>query len=135
MRDKTRWWLRGEGLIVLAGALLLFAGTGQPWWLVPVVIFLPDISMVGYLHDSRVGALAYNLGHSYVLPAAAVLLGSLATNQVLLVLGLLWFAHIGMDRAMGYGLKHDDSFHHTHLGWLRPVTPEHVAVTTVPSRS
>lgn len=33
-------------------------------------------------------------------------------------LGLVWLAHIGLDRLLGYGLKYRDHFQHTHLGRL-----------------
>jgi hypothetical protein len=33
-----------------------------------------------------------------------------------LSLGLIWCAHIGLDRAIGYGLKYGASFGHTRLG-------------------
>jgi hypothetical protein len=44
------------------------------------------------------------------------MLGVLSGVQQLSALALVWFAHIGMDRALGYGLKYDDAFTHTHLG-------------------
>ena len=31
-------------------------------------------------------------------------------------LALIWSAHIGFDRALGYGLKYDTGFSFTHLG-------------------
>ena len=108
--------LRTEGGVLLAAALAAFATTDGSWWLVPALLFLPDLLMVGYARSSRVGATTYNLAHSYPVPAA---LGAFALWQDALLpeaLALLWFAHIGMDRLLGYGLKHDDSFTHTHLG-------------------
>jgi len=73
---KPLRWLRLDGLVLLAAALILFASTHQPWWLVPAVILVPDLFMLGYLRDTRVGAAVYNLGHSYVLPAALSLVGA-----------------------------------------------------------
>lgn len=115
---QPRRWLRVEGLTLLTAALLLFAATHQPWWLVPLVILLPDIFMLGYLRGSRLGAAVYNLGHAYPVPAVATL-AALATHHPLAeALGLVWLAHIGMDRAAGYGLKYRTDFTHTHLGHL-----------------
>jgi Domain of unknown function (DUF4260) len=111
-------WLRLEGLMLLAAALLLFRTTHQPWWLVPVAILLPDLFMAGYLGGTRRGAYAYNLGHTYPVPAAVSLAGVVAHQPVILALGLIWLAHIGMDRALGYGLKYDSDAKHTHLGDL-----------------
>lgn len=115
---KPRIWLRLEGLVVLVGSIALFATTQQPWWLVPVLILLPDICAAGYVSGSRVGALAYNIGHTYLLPAAVSGVGLATDRPLCLAIGLLWFAHIGMDRFAGYGLKYDTDFKDTHLGRL-----------------
>jgi hypothetical protein len=112
---KPLWWLRLDGLTLLGATLALFATTHQPWWLVPAVILLPDLFMVGYLGGTRVGAFVYNLGHSYPLPAIMTLAGVAGHHPLTIALGLLWLAHIGMDRVARYGLKYDDSFQHTHL--------------------
>jgi hypothetical protein len=111
-------WLRLEGLTLLGAALLLFSTTHQPWWLVPAAILLPDLLMAGYLGGAKVGAAVYNLGHAYPLPAALSLIGIGAHHPLVLALGLIWLAHIGMDRALSYGLKYDSDFKHTHLANL-----------------
>jgi hypothetical protein len=79
--------------------------------------------MLGYLRGTRVGAAVYNLGHSYPLPAAMSLAGAVWHHPLTLALGLLWLAHIGMDRLARYGLKYDVSFQHTHLGGPGPSGP------------
>jgi hypothetical protein len=66
-----------------------------------------------------VGAAVYNLGHSYPAPAVLGVLAVAGSSPLWEAVALIWFAHIGMDRALGYGLKYDDSFTHTHLGWLK----------------
>jgi hypothetical protein len=40
----------------------------------------------------------------------------LTGSQLLLSAALIWLAHIGMDRALGYGLKYPTTFKDTHLG-------------------
>src|SRR5690348_10361234 len=120
---KPLRWLQLDGLVLLAAALILFAATHQPWWLVPAVILLPDLFMLGYLRGTRIGAAVYNLGHAYPLPAAMSLAGAVWHHPLTLALGLLWLAHIGMDRLARYGLKYDVSFQHTHLGGPRPSEP------------
>jgi hypothetical protein len=115
---KPLLWLRAEGLTLLAAALLLYSATHQQWWLVPAVILLPDLFMAGYMGGNRVGAAVYNAGHSYPLPALMCLAGLAGHHPLVLALGLLWLAHIGMDRLAGYGLKYDSGFQHTHLGDL-----------------
>jgi hypothetical protein len=74
--------------------------------------------MVGYIGGTRLGAMTYNLAHSAPLPAALTALGWWQHDPLVLALGLVWLAHIGMDRALGYGLKYKDDFQHTHLGRL-----------------
>ena len=113
---KPLLWLRAEGLTLFVTALLLYSATHQQWWLVPAVILLPDLFMVGYIGDSRIGAAVYNAGHSYPLPALTCLAGLAAHHPLMLALGLVWLAHIGMDRMGGFGLKYDSGFQRTHLG-------------------
>jgi hypothetical protein len=105
-----------EGLAMLAAATAAYAQTGQGWWLFALLLLVPDISMLGYLAGPRAGALTYNLGHTYLLPAGLVALGLWLAAPLATALGLIWLAHIGMDRAVGYGLKYPDAFTHTHLG-------------------
>ena len=114
--SRPRVLLRAEGAVLLVAALLTYATTSQPWWLVPAALFLPDLAMAGYARSTRVGALVYNLAHSYPLPAALGALGLWNDSRLVQAMALVWFAHIGMDRLAGYGLKYDDAFEHTHLG-------------------
>ncbi|HEY1063784.1 MAG TPA: DUF4260 domain-containing protein [Candidatus Saccharimonadales bacterium] len=81
-----------------------------------LLLFVFDLFMVGYFVSSRVGALVYNVGHSFIIPTLLTGLYVLNESDVILGLACLWFAHIGLDRALGYGLKHDSGFAHTHLG-------------------
>ena len=108
---------RLEGAVALIAASLLYhAGDGN---LLVFAVFLlaVDASMVGYLWGNRVGALIYNLGHSYTIPGA-IALGFLASTGHVPPLLFIWFAHIGLDRMLGYGLKLPDGFKHTHLGTM-----------------
>ena len=115
---KPRFFLRLEGVVLLIASLVLFSSTHQHWWWVPVLLFLPDLVMVGYVRSTATGAMLYNLGHSYLLPVLIALSAWRSDRPLLLAIGLIWLAHIGMDRALGYGLKYDDNFKHTHLGSL-----------------
>jgi hypothetical protein len=114
---RPRTFLRVEGLALLAAALVAYSHTGQAWWLLPATLLLPDLGAVGYLLSRRTGALLYNPAHATPLPFALLGLGLWQGNMLVVALALVWFAHIGMDRAMAYGLKHDDDPGHTHLGW------------------
>lgn len=81
-----------------------------------ILLFSIDVFMAGYLVNKRVGAYVYNFGHSLLVPATLFIFGALLSNPVLIALGLIWLAHIGLDRTLGYGLKHEAGFDHTHLG-------------------
>lgn len=80
-----------------------------------LLLLAPDISMIGYLVNDVVGAKCYNIFHTYSLTITIVLVGILLSNQLVLAIGLIWSAHIGMDRAIGYGLKYTTNFKDTHL--------------------
>lgn len=88
---------------------------GGPWWWFAVFILAPDLSMVGYLGGPKLGALTYNVVHTYAPAAALGLAGLLLENQLAYSLAMIWFAHIGADRALSFGLKYSDEFKHTHL--------------------
>jgi hypothetical protein len=110
--------LRIEGAVLFAASIAVFAVQGQQWWLYPALLLVPDIFMLGYLRSTKLGAIIYNIGHSY--PAAAVVtaLGFLVASPPTIAMGAIWFGHIGWDRMFGYGLKYATSFKHTHLGNL-----------------
>lgn len=108
--------LRLEGIAVLITSLVGYAVQGGSWLLLPVVLFLPDLLMVGYMASTRLGATVYNLGHTYVMPCALAVIGAAVHDGALLTVACVWAAHIGMDRALGYGLKYPDAFRNTHLG-------------------
>jgi hypothetical protein len=106
-----------EGAVVLGGSMWLFHQQDANLLVFALFLLLPDISMLGYLAGNRVGAWTYNLAHSYILPGLLAL-GFLAATGTVPPLLYVWFAHIGMDRLLGYGLKEDTGFRHTHLGTI-----------------
>jgi hypothetical protein len=112
-----RVWLRLEGLAVLALAVLLYELGGHSWLLFAALFLVPDLSFAAYLAGPRVGAAGYNLAHSYVGPVLVAALALLTGRPP--VAALVWAAHIGFDRALGYGLKYPSGFGDTHLGRLR----------------
>jgi hypothetical protein len=115
---KPKLWLRLEGLVLLIATVIMFAEQGQKWWLYPALLLVPDIFMLGYLANTKLGAFFYNLGHSYFAPALMILLSWRAESKIALAIGVIWLGHIGWDRFFGYGLKYDSDFKHTHLGDL-----------------
>jgi Domain of unknown function (DUF4260) len=107
--------LRLEGLALFAGAIVLYAQLGQSWWMFGLLLLAPDLAAIGYLAGARAGSAAYNMAHTWSLPLLLGLASMLLGAQLGLALALIWLAHIGMDRTVGYGLKYSDSFKHTHL--------------------
>ncbi len=108
--------LKLEELGMFALSILLFTILGFPWWLYVLLIFTPDISMLGYFFNPKVGAVTYNLLHHKGLAVLLYLIGVYTFNTVLLIAGIILFGHSSLDRVLGYGLKFGDAFKHTHLG-------------------
>lgn len=108
--------LRLEGALVLLGALLAYAELGASWGTLACLFLAPDLAFLGYLAGPRVGAVAYNATHTYL--GAGLLAGAAfaLTMPGLLPYALIWGAHVGFDRMMGYGLKYGGAFGFTHLG-------------------
>ena len=113
----VRWLLRTEGLALLAISCAAYAHWGSlGWGWFAGLFLLPDIAFIGYAAGPRIGALCYNATHA-TLGAAALLAVALFQNDTLcLSLALIWLAHIGFDRTLGYGLKYAHGFGWTHLG-------------------
>jgi Domain of unknown function (DUF4260) len=108
--------LHVEGAAVLALVVFLYAKNDESWILFAVLLLAPDVGMLGYLANRRVGAIAYNVFHAYPVPALVAALGVQTDRPMVIALGLIWFAHIGLDRMLGYGLKYPTDFKDTHLG-------------------
>ena len=117
---RPRVWLQAEGLAVAAAGLLAHATTGVSWWLVPALFLVPDLAMLGYLAGNRAGAWTYNLAHTAPLPVALLAAGLAWDVTALTVAGAVGLVHVGLDRALGYGVKYDSGFGHTHLGSKGP---------------
>ena len=100
---------------MFALAAYLFDRNGLPWgWFWFVLV--PDLAMLGYVINKRIGAISYNLAHNYALPALLIIIGFQQSSDILIGSGLIWLSHVGFDRALGYGLKLDKGFEYTHLG-------------------
>jgi hypothetical protein len=108
--------LRLEGLTLFAGMVLLYAAWGGSWWIFGTLFFIPDLSFAAYLAGPGFGAIAYNAMHSYMAPVVLLTLGFGFAEPLTLSIAMIWLAHIGFDRALGYGLKYPAGFGVTHLG-------------------
>lgn len=123
MTSKMKSLLKLEELGQLMLSILLFNKLDYAWWVYPAVILLPDLSMLGYLANPKVGAWLYNLFHHKLFAILVFAAGQLLNNSMLSLTGIILFGHSAMDRCFGYGLKYNDNFKHTHLGWIGRTAP------------
>ena len=112
---SVRIWLRAEAGAAFVAGIALYLWLGAPWLALLPLLLVPDVSMVGYLHSPRSGAITYNLVHNWVLGLGVLGLGLGSGMVPVSVAGAILIAHVGMDRMLGYGLKLS-SFQETHLG-------------------
>jgi hypothetical protein len=108
--------LRIEGACIVAIAAALYWRLGDTWWLFAVLFLAPDLSFLGYLAGARVGAVAYNAMHTLIGPLLLALAALYVPYEPAMAIALIWLAHCGFDRALGYGLKYGAGFGFTHLG-------------------
>jgi hypothetical protein len=112
----VRTLLRLEGLALFLGMTLLYGVWDGSWWVYAILFLAPDLSFLGYLGGPRIGAIIYNAAHSYMVPMALMTIGFALSAPLVLSIAMIWLAHIGFDRALGYGLKYFAGFGFTHLG-------------------
>jgi hypothetical protein len=110
-----RLLLHAEGLVIAVAGIALYFYADHPWWLLLALALAPDLSIIGFAAGPRVGAAAYDAAHTYALPLALATVGVIAESDWPLQVGLIWLIHIGVDRAIGYGLKYPTGFKDTHL--------------------
>ncbi|OAT73604.1 DUF4260 domain-containing protein [Parageobacillus thermoglucosidasius] len=107
--------LQLEGLFVLLFCMYFYSTYDHGWGLFLLFLLLPDISMLGYFINVKIGTLFYNLFHTYVTSALPLAWGIITHSDLSIIAGLIWTAHIGMDRLLGYGLKYPTHFKDTHF--------------------
>jgi hypothetical protein len=118
----VRTLLRLEGLALFTGMTLLYVVWDGAWWVYAVLFLAPDLSFAAYLAGPRIGAVIYNAAHSYLAPMALMTTGFALASPLTLSIAMIWLAHIGIDRALGYGLKYQAGFGFTHLGRIGKVS-------------
>lgn len=114
--NNMKTLLRLESLGVLLVSVCFYYDNHFSWVTFLALILVPDLTMFGYYFGSRVGARCYNLFHTYVFPLLFIGIGFMLDNSIWTMLGLIWTAHIAIDRSLGFGLKYQDNFKKTHLG-------------------
>ncbi|TLF45148.1 DUF4260 domain-containing protein [Maribacter aurantiacus] len=108
--------LRLEEVAMFVLGIFMYGLLGYPWWLFFVLLLTPDIGMLGYLMNEKVGAIGYNLFHHKGIAILLYFLGMYLSMPVVQMIGVILFAHASMDRTFGYGLKYEKGFKYTHLG-------------------
>ena len=111
----VRTILRLEAAAVFLFSLYFYQAVHGNWLLFILLLFIPDVSMVGYLKDTKLWSITYNLIHNFTLALVLVGVGLIAQNTLVTSIGIILAAHVGMDRAMGFGLKYPTAFKDTHL--------------------
>ena len=112
------WVLRAEGFTVFVFSLGMYSSLELSWIAFTILFLVPDISFIGYLANDKTGAISYNIAHSYIGAIIALSLGYFFSIEWASLIGLIWLAHIGFDRTLGYGLKYGVGFGFTHLGLI-----------------
>jgi len=105
--------IRLENAFVFITAVIIYFMFGFSLWIFLLFLLVPDISMLGYLIDKKIGSYVYNIGHSYIVPILITLFYLVIGENLLLEIALIWLAHISMDRTIGYGLKYTVGFDKT----------------------
>jgi hypothetical protein len=116
--------LRSEEFLLLILAVFLNTYLPYAWWLYWALFLTPDLSMIGYAINKRIGAACYNIVHHKGVAIVIYLAGIYLQSPALQFTGLLLLGHSAFDRVFGYGLKYADDFKHTHLGWIGKNTTE-----------
>jgi hypothetical protein len=110
--------LKLEALALFGLSIFLFSQLGYAWWWYPVLFFVPDLSMIGYLGGTRAGAIVYNVVHHLLVSIGLYMLGFFLGLPLLQLAGVILLGHSSLDRVLGYGFKYPDSFNNTHLGMI-----------------
>ena len=110
--------LQLEELALLIISIYLLYSYNVGWWVYLILVFGPDLGMIGYLINARVGAISYNLVHHKAVAILVFGFGMVLQAPIIQIAGIVLFGHSSMDRVFGYGLKYFSGFKDTHLGTI-----------------
>ena len=110
--------LKLEEIALFTLCIFLFSKLDFSWWWFPILLFLPDIGMIGYIINPKIGAYTYNFLHHRFIAVLVAIYGLKYGNEYWQLAAIVLFAHISLDRFLGYGLKYYDSFYNTHLRFI-----------------
>jgi len=115
IKSGPKLLLHAEGLVVLVAACFAYQSLGASWGYFALFFLAPDLAMLGYAAGEKVGAWCYNAAHTYLGPALLAAAAYATEQSGWLAGAVIWTAHIGFDRLLGYGLKYSTGFKDTHL--------------------
>ncbi|MCD4714632.1 MAG: DUF4260 domain-containing protein [Clostridiales bacterium] len=107
--------IRLEEVMIFLLSAYLFSFLNYGWWLFLLLLFLPDLGMLGYAINANYGAIVYNIVHHRGLQLIVYFIGVVLDIRIIMLIGVIMFAHSSLDRVFNYGLKYKDDFKHTHL--------------------
>jgi uncharacterized protein DUF4260 len=110
-----RLLLRLEGVVLAAATLAVYLHLDYSVLALVAILVAVDLSLVGFLFGPKAGSLTYNLAHTTAVPLVLGAAGVLGDEGTLVQVALAWLAHLGIDRALGLGLKYSTAFTDTHL--------------------
>ena len=113
--SMPRVLLHLEGLIVLVGALIFYTVLDGSWLLFIILFLAPDLSFLAYFACRKTGEIVYNIFHTCLIPFVLFIVAMIYDQPLGMQIAVVWFAHIGADRVMGYGLKYSRGFKTSHL--------------------
>ncbi|ALJ05957.1 hypothetical protein APS56_12800 [Pseudalgibacter alginicilyticus] len=108
-------FLKIEELFMFLLGIFMFNQLEYSWWWFLVLILMPDIGMLGYVINTKIGAITYNFFHHRAIAILIYFVGVCFQNGMVQLVGIILFSHASLDRIFGYGLKYTDAFKHTHL--------------------
>ncbi len=111
-------FLKFEQLVLFIAIIYIYYQLDYSWMWFAILFLTPDIFMLGYLFGTKIGAISYNFIHNYATTILIIAIGYFTKNDTITMIGLIFSAHIAMDRLLGFGLKYFDDFKSTHLSKL-----------------
>ena len=115
--------LKIEELFMFIASIYFFSLYEYSWWVYPALILTPDIGFLGYVVNSRIGAITYNFLHHKGVAVVLFIGGILLASSPLQLAAIIIFGHSSLDRMLGYGLKYPEGFNYTHLGMIGKAGP------------
>jgi hypothetical protein len=107
--------LKFEELMIFIVSIFLYSREDFSWLFFVVLLFVPDVSMLGYIISRHFGAFLYNVVHSRALSFGLYMIGYVGEDPIIKLIAIMLIAHVSMDRFFGYGLKHPERFDRSHL--------------------